>query len=214
MPLIASEGDKKEYEPIEAGVHHAVCCWVIDLGHQYNEKWGNFQHKVLIAWELPNVRIDIEENETTVSKPKVISRIFTLSLGTKSHLRPFLESWRGKAFGFEELMGFDISKLIGVNCQLNVVHKKVDDKTYANVATAMPLLRGSEMLKLENDSIMFSIEDHGIAIPDNVPEWIKSYFMKSKEYNETGQMNDEPRYPSSFLEEPPLPNDDPDFIPF
>jgi hypothetical protein len=210
MPLIASEKET-DYEPIEAGVHHAICCWVIDLGHQFNEKWGNDQHKVLIAWELPRDRIEIEENGVSVDKPKVISRIFTLSLGTKSHLRPFLESWRGKAFGFEELMGFDISKLIGVNCQLNIVHAHVNEKTYANVATAMPLLRGTVAFPPENDTIMFSIEDHGLAIPDNVPDWIKTKFMKCREYNETGQMNDEQRYPSANDDEPPLPDDD---IPF
>lgn len=205
MPLIASEG-QVDYEPIEAGVKHAICCWVVDLGNQYNEKWDNFQHKVLIAWELPGERIEIEENGEMVDKPKVISRIFTLSLSQKSHLRPFLESWRGKSFDFEELMGFDISNLIGVNCQLNIVHAHYENKTYANVAAAMPLLKGAEKLKLENEPVLFSIQDHGLNFPEILPDWIKNKFMKSKEYNETGQRNDQ--FPQTQMEEPPLPEDD------
>ena len=213
MPLLAKETTTKDYEPIEQGVHHAICCWVIDLGHQYNEKWGNDQHKAVIAWELPHLRIDIENEDGSIeNKPKVISRIFTLSLGTKSHLRPFLESWRGKRFGFEELMGFDISKLIGVNCQLNVVHNNVGEKTYANVATAMPLLKGTEHKNPENETIFYSIEDHGLLMPEIAPEWIKNILMQSKEWNETGQQNDEWR-PPAYDDEPPLPDDD-EPIPF
>ena len=128
MGLIASDKGGGDYKPTEEGVHLAVCYGVIDLGHQHNEKFQKDEHKILIQWELPNLRIDIKDNGETVSKPRAISRRFTLSLGEKSHLRPFLESWRGKKFTGGELAEFDITKLIGVNCQLQVLHQVLNQR--------------------------------------------------------------------------------------
>ena len=113
MGLMANDkGGGMDFDPIPAGVHHAEGWAVIDLGTQHNPKFNQDQHKVCIGWELPSERIQIEDNGAEIDKPKVISRIFTLSLSEKSHLRPFLESWRGRPFSPQELLGFDISQNI------------------------------------------------------------------------------------------------------
>lgn len=39
-------------------------------------------------------------------------------------------------------MGFDVESVIGANCLLNVQHKAAGDKTYANVSSVMPLMKG------------------------------------------------------------------------
>ena len=96
MGLMASDKGDGEFDMTEEGVHLAVCYGVIDLGQQHNPKFDNWPHKVMIQWELPKLRIDVKEGERTVSKPRAISRRFTLSLSEKSHLRPFLESWRAR----------------------------------------------------------------------------------------------------------------------
>jgi len=63
-------------------------------------------------------------------------------LHEKSALRKDLESWRGKKFTRDEEMGFDIERLIGVNCLLNITHNEVGDRTYANIVSIMPLAKG------------------------------------------------------------------------
>ena len=202
MGLMASDKRDGGFDMTEEGVHLAVCYGVIDLGQQHNPKFDNWPHKVMIQWELPKLRIDVKEGERTVSKPRAISRRFTLSLSEKSHLRPFLESWRGKKFNFEELMGFDIGNLIGANCLLQVLHQEYNEKTYANVHTIMPIPKGADKTLPENPTIFYSMEDHGLDFPKSIPEWIQGIIMKSKEYNETGQMNDFPE--DHGMEEPPI----------
>ena len=209
MGLIASDKGSGDYELTEEGVHLAVCYGVIDLGQQHNPKFDNWPHKIMIQWELPNLRIDIKDGERVVSKPRAISRRFTLSLSDKSHLRPFLESWRGKKFTFEELAGFDIQNVVGVNCMLQILHEKVGEKTYANVHTVMPIAKGTDKLVSENPVMFYSMEDQGLDFPKSIPEWIQGIIMKSKEWNETGQQNDEPTYPEDHgSEEPPMHGDE------
>jgi hypothetical protein len=43
-------------------------------------------------------------------------------------------------------MGFDVESMIGRNCLLNVTHNQVGDKTYANVASVNPLMKGMPTL--------------------------------------------------------------------
>jgi hypothetical protein len=204
MGFTATNKGGEDFPPIETGVHHAICYGVIDIGTQHNIKWNQFQHKGIIIWELPLLRFETKSGEDTLDKPKVISRTFTVSLGEKSHLRPFLESWRGKPFSTEELLGFDLSKLIGVKCQLNIIHNTEDAKTYANVATAMPLSANMEKLHPENETIYYSIEDHGMRFPASTPEWIQKKIMMSQEYTEFGS---EGYVPQSGDEEPPIPDE-------
>ncbi|MHA1379626.1 MAG: hypothetical protein ACTSRG_14730 [Candidatus Helarchaeota archaeon] len=45
-----------------------------------------------------------------------------MSLHAKATMRKFLESWRGKKFTKEELEGFDLQKILGKPCQLQIIH--------------------------------------------------------------------------------------------
>jgi hypothetical protein len=98
------------------------------------------QHKVRIVWQ-------IDEAMPDDGKRFIVQKRYTLSLHEKSNLRKELEAWRGRSFTDEELAGFDLEKLIGVNCFLNVVHTTKDGKTYANIASIMPLKKG--MVRME-----------------------------------------------------------------
>lgn len=147
MPIIATGSDGKTFTPAPEGVHQAVCVDVIDLGMLksafLDDKTGQpkFQHKVNIVWQIDELRDD--------GKRFQLYKRYTLSLGDKANLRHDLESWRGKAFTFDELAGFDVETVKCANCLVNVQHKKSADgtKTYANVVSVMPLIKG--MVKLQ-----------------------------------------------------------------
>lgn len=185
MPITASDKGGEGFEPLPAGMHDAVCYGVYDIGSHYNQMFGNMQRKVIVLWEIPAERMEVEG----VDKPKVTSNSYTLSLSEKANLRKHLESWRGVEFTAAELEGFDISKLIGVSCQLQLIHKKSKDgkKTYANIATIIPWHNDKPKLTAENDRQYFSLEDD-IPIPGNCPEWIKK---KIEESHERKQMHAE-----------------------
>ena len=63
MAIIAKEGEGSKFPPNPQGVHHAVCYAVYDVGTQFNETFGKWQRKVVVCWELPNARIEVEDKE-------------------------------------------------------------------------------------------------------------------------------------------------------
>jgi len=129
MAIWAREPESK-FTPAPEGLHQAVCVDVVDLG-LVNTQWGD-KHKVELRWQLDEV------NQETGRRFDVRAR-YTLSLSEKANLRKNLETWRGRKFTGEELKGFDLEKLIGVNCQLQVIHNLSDEgKTYANVQAIVP----------------------------------------------------------------------------
>ena len=75
-----------------------------------------------INFELPNLTKEFKPGEG--QKPFSIGKEYTLSLSSKSNLYKDLVSWRGKPFTEEELEGFDLSKLLGKPCQIQIIHKQ------------------------------------------------------------------------------------------
>lgn len=184
MPKATNKGG--DYSPVPAGIHHGICYAVIDLGTQPSQMYAP-SRKVLLIWELPHERADFKDEKTgaILSMPRVISKEYTLSTGTKSNLRKELESWRGKPFTTEEAQEFEVGVLAGKNCQLNIAHKPSKDgtKVYANVISIVPLGKGTTAQKAENPIMVYDIPKEGtITFPDSMPEWIQTKIKGSEEY--------------------------------
>lgn len=178
--LIAKESKGKDFDPIPEGLHLAICYAIYDLGTQENIGFSSSSQKILIIWELPDEQIEITKDNETKILPRSISKKFTLSLGKKSNLRPFLESWRGKKFTDEELLGFDVTEVLGKPCQLNVVHdESTDGKHYAGISTVVPAPKGLQNSVLYNPLTIFNMGD---KISDQCPEWIQKIIKKSPEF--------------------------------
>jgi hypothetical protein len=167
-------------------MHDAICYMVVDLGTQYNDMWSTFQHKVLIGWEITNERIEIEKDGEKRNMPRVVSNQYTMSIGEKATLRKDLVSWRGRDFTAEEELGFDISKLLSVNCQLQIIHKdKKKGGKFAKVNMVLPPKTGKPAkVETENDLIYYSIEDHKHDIPEGVYPWVRDMIESSSEFKE------------------------------
>jgi hypothetical protein len=175
------------WEPVPQGVYASTCYAVVDLGTHINELYGNKQHKCWIAWEFPNELIEIETDGKKEEKPRIIAGFYTVSLHEKSNLRRVLESWRGRGFSDDELEGFDISKILDTSCLINVIHKpKANDATQvrATIGAIMPMTKDTPKLTRINPLTYFSFEDHGVNIPEEIPQGIKDMIMKSEEYKE------------------------------
>lgn len=129
MPIIAKRPESK-WTPCPEGLHQAVCIDVVDLGMQKGQ-WGE-KHKIQIRWQT-----DLQHDDT--GRRFQLRKMYTLSLHEKAALRKDLETWRGRKFSEDELDGFDLEKLLGANCQLQVIHNITDDgRTYDNIQAIVP----------------------------------------------------------------------------
>lgn len=163
MPIIAKDsGTGGSFTPHPEGQYVATCIDVHDLGMLDVTYEGEVkqQHKVDIYWYAgENKTEEGTGNEVTDDDGNpvrlFIRQRFTLSLHEQSRLRPFLEGWRGKAFTDDELAGFDVEKLIGVAALVQISHRKVGDKTYANITSIMKAPKGADVPKIPAEYVRF-----------------------------------------------------------
>lgn len=144
MGFIASDSGGGNFKRVPAGAYIGRCYSLIDLGTQLSSgQYGDkMQHKLRIGWELFGE--DENGNPLTIEvdgkeMPMTISKSYTVSLHEKAGLRKDLAAWRGKDFTDEEAKAFDVSKLIGAYCMVNVTTSESNGKTYSNVAGLTPL---------------------------------------------------------------------------
>lgn len=143
MAIMVSDSSKA-FVPAPEGLHQAVCCDVIDLG-VVETQFGS-KHRIQICWLINELNDD--------GRLFMVSKRYTSSLNEKASLRQDLEAWRGKKFSKEELRGFDVEALIGVNCQVQVVHgQSPDGRTWANVKSVVPLSKGMQKMVVPDDFV-------------------------------------------------------------
>lgn len=181
MALIARQPEQgAKIDPISAGMHVAVCYAVIDLGVQFSEVWQKEQHKILVIWET-------DEEMTTADgeiKPKAISKEFVLSLHEKSDLYKTLVSWRGRAFTAAKLEGFDVKNVLGAPCLLNIVSVEKNDRTFSNIGSITPLMKGQQPPELKNKKLYFELSKDTLGQIDELPKWIGEKIRRSITYQD------------------------------
>jgi hypothetical protein len=144
MPIYVS--GKKKFTPAPEGLWPGICVDVVDLGMVESSKYEP-RHMVQIRWVLD------AEPALESGKPHMAMRQFGNSLGKKSHLRPFLEAWRGRKFTNEELELFDLETLIGACGQIQIIHATHDGETYGNVQAVVPYPRGMSKMTVPTDYV-------------------------------------------------------------
>jgi len=177
-----NEGRKRELIP--AGSYPARCYSMIHVGTNIENIMGveKVLNKVRITWELPTeTRVFNEENG---EQPFVISKEYTLSMHEKSNLRADLEGWRGAGFTEDQAKSFDITKLLGIECLLSIIHKvSKSGNEYANISSISRMPKGMECPKQINDTFEFNFTDHfSYEVLETLPDFIKDKIKTSDEY--------------------------------
>lgn len=179
-----SEGTGRAYEPVPAGTYIARCISMVHIGTIMDSYQGEskLMNKVRVTWELPTEQKVFSEE--LGEQPYVLGKEFNLSLNEKATLRKFLESWRGKPFTDQEAKAFDITVLLDKPCMLNVIHKtsKASGKTYAEIASVSPMMKGIQCPLRINDLFQFSYEPFEEWRFNELPEWLREKVKTSLEY--------------------------------
>ena len=189
MGFIASDAGGGNFKRVPSGVHIGRCYSIIDLGTQVTD--GQFglkeQHKIRIGWELfgedddgKPLTVDVDGKEM----PMTISKSYTVSLHEKANLRKELAAWRGRDFTEEEAKAFDVSKLVGAYCMVNVTTSESNGKTYSNVAGLTPLPGALKNAKPQpvHDNIIFNLDDPDRALLETFHEKLRDAIKRSPEW--------------------------------
>lgn len=192
MAFIASDNGGGNFKRVPAGVFIGRCYSLIDLGTQltsgqYGEK---LQHKIRIGWELfgddeNGVPLTVEVDGKEM--PMTISKSYTVSLHEKAGLRKDLAAWRGRDFSDEEAKGFDVSKLIGAYCMVNVTTSETNGKTYSNVAGLTPLpgaLKNAKPAPV-HENVVFDLDSPDMAVFESFHEKLQEAIKRSPEWAQT-----------------------------
>lgn len=189
MGFIAKDSGGGDFKRVPAGAYIGRCYSVIDLGTQlssgqYGEK---MQHKIQLRWELFGE--DEQGNPLTINvegkeMPLTISKSYTVSLHEKSGLRRDLAAWRGRDFTDEEAKGFDVSKLVGAYCMVNVTTSETNGKTYSNVAGLTPLpgaLKNAKPAPVHGN-VLFNLDEPDMAVFGSFHEKLQEAIRRSPEW--------------------------------
>ncbi len=189
MAFIASDNGGGNFKRVPAGAYIGRCYSLIDLGTQlssgqYGEK---MQHKLRIGWELfgededgAPLTVDVDG----VEMPMTISKSYTVSLHEKAGLRKDLAAWRGKDFTDEEAKGFDVQKLIGAYCMVNVTTSETNGKTYSNVAGLTPLPGALKNAKPSpvHEHVVFDLDAPDMAVFNSFHEKLQDAIRRAPEW--------------------------------
>lgn len=181
MPIVIKENQEPSVPP---GTYLARCFRIADLGTQVSELYGE-KRKLVISWELPTERIEVEGKDL----PRSISKFYTLSLNKKATLRQDLECWRGRAFTAEELQGFELAKVLGTACQLTVVHTEAG-KVQVKAVSGIP--RGTLVPEVQNPKVEYSFEQGPGPAFEALPEWLRKAVSSCLEWTKPADPVDPP----------------------
>ena len=182
---IYAEKKESDFQKIGPGTYVARCYSMIEIGTVETEFNGEKKtaKQVNITWELPEELAVFKEEKG--AEPYVVSKTYTLSMHEKATLRKDLESWRGKSYTNDEVKRFDITKLLGQPCLLNIVHEtsKTDpSKVYVKVSSVSKLMKGQEVGEQINPTRLLSFDRFDWNVFESLSDWLKDKIKSSAEY--------------------------------
>ena len=176
-----------EYEKAKQGTHIARMYKIIDLGTQESEWQGDIKHlrKIRLFWELPNEPKEYEDKDGKKIKSVMsISREFTLSMGSKSNLRPIVEGMIGTSLEDSDAYGFDIEELLGKACLLKIVYRKSADgsKEFAIAEGTSELMKDQKCPEGVNEQVIIKADLITAEQLEKLPTYLAERIAKSPEY--------------------------------
>lgn len=176
-------------EKIEQGNYRAVLYRIVYIGTVEGEYKGQKKSsfKVHLTWELSDERKVFKDGEE--AKPFVISQTFTFSMGSMSNLRPIVTGMIG-GLTESEAMDFDLDKLLGKACMLQISHGESETGKFKYVLSTAQLPKGMQAPDSYNELVLLSYTDWSDKVFDSLPQWIRDEMVKTPEYQTiTGQFD-------------------------
>lgn len=212
MPILKES--ESTFTPVPAGAHAARCYAMISIGTQAGQNpLYRPQFQVILNFEIPGELIEYQGEK----RPMVISQFLNAYLGRMdkpSNTRKFLEQWRGKPFTEQEMKGFDLSKLVGAKCLLNIIHEVKNGKTREKIASVSPLPKGMTIGEQYHKSVIYEIEQGRDEVFNALPEWVRKKIEACEEWNEPQRATSEEEVANKAADEAVTEKKESDDVPF
>lgn len=173
-------GNSQKYDYIpDEGVHLGVIIQVLDLGIQeqrpFQGKPKDPARMIRVTYELSHELRDFDGEE----KPLIVSEEFPFFSSEKSRCYKRLNAIDP---GFKNTGG-DWSKTAGKAVQVQIVHRTVEkdggSKTYANIGSVSPLMKGmAAPEETFNDVLVYSTDTPDAEVFDKLPEFLQEKITK------------------------------------
>ena len=177
MSMTASVGGGMDFPECPTGLHPAVCYKLVDIGTQPNEKYPE-KRQIILGFEIPGEMVEYTKDGETNEVPQTVSKFLTLSMHEKSNLRKIVQSWTGRVLSDADAAEYDLSRMLGQAAYINVIHKP---NGKATIETVMALPNGLEVPEQINDTVYYSIDEHGLDWPACLSEKMIAWISKSSE---------------------------------
>lgn len=182
-PLLAPVGAPPRPTP-EGGNHIGRLYSIVDLGTHLETIKGDkkVMRKFIFTWELPELLHNFTGEG--VKEPFAVSNRFTYSMNAKANLRKFIDNWRGKPLTDDEAAAFDIGKMLGQPCLVNLIVKPKTEGggNTAYVGGCSKLMKGQVCPKPYNRPVEYRIEYGQDPTFKELPEWQQKIIMESHEF--------------------------------
>jgi len=177
MAIMAADSGGGDFKRPTPGNHIAICTLIVDLGKQHNRspQFGDsIKHQIYVRWELTDEPLEWQDKDTGEQKSGFMSigKFYTVSLHEKANLRKDLESWRGTPFTEEQAKGFDVAKLLGAPCMLNVIDNVGNDGNVRSKVSAIAPLHKSIPKPTPTEPLVIYDDEHQDVYP-TLPEWLR-----------------------------------------
>jgi len=173
---INSASKKKDFGRLEDGNHLARIVSVIDFGLQpqtdYNTKEKIDSKKIVtITFETPDEQLTYTKDGEEVTKPRWISKDYTLSMHEMAALYKLVKAIKPDCSSLDELLN--------VPCMINVGSTSGGKAKIVSVSKPM---KGSTVGELENDSFHFDFDNPSKELYDGLLDWQKKKLQEADNF--------------------------------
>lgn len=172
-------------EPIEAGTYPCRIAQVIDLGLQpqrpYQGQEKSPKHMIMVTYEFVDEFCLDEQGNEMEDKPRWLSERFTINPLSSDLAK---STKRYYAIDPNEEMEGDFGKLLGMPCNVTVVQREYQGKTYDNVGNVSTVRARdvSRMPELVNEPRAFDLSEPDLEVFGSLPEWIQDLIKSNLEF--------------------------------
>lgn len=181
--IAATTGSSAPRKLMEAGSYAARCYSMVELGTIEEDYQGEkkIQRKIRLAWEFPTETHVF--NSDKGKEPMVLGKEYTFSMHEKASLRKDLGAWRGRTFTDEDAAAFDIGRLLGVECLINVSqHVTLAGKTVNKIMGLGRMPKGMTCPPQVNPAQAFSLAEFDHTLFAALPGFVRDRIKTSREY--------------------------------